>query len=848
MKKVQSWSQQIVVLLCLFGACLAEAGIPPGTVVAWGSNGSGQTNVPSGLTNAVAIAGGGYHSLALQSNGTVVAWGYNGDNQTLVPTGLSNVMAVAAGGRHSLALQSSGTVVAWGDNEFGQATVPSGLNNVVAVAGGYYHSLALQNNGTVVGWGYNGDGETTIPTGLNNVVAIGAGYAHNLALQRNGTVVAWGANYSGQATVPLGLSNVMAIAAGGWHSLALLSNGTVVAWGDSSSGKTTVPSGLTNVATIAGGGYHSLALRRDGTVVAWGDNASRAATIPPRLSNVVAIAAGGQHSLAITPGPAILSAPPPSISLVAGARTNLSVTVWSGSPFNYQWSFNGQPITGATGASLVISNFSLAQAGLYSIAVSNQYVHATALTVLRLTNSPVVLVDGVDAGGGTVDRVDSSRVAMSGPFGPNAGIYYTLDGSKPDFTALPYSGAFTLSNSTTIRAIAYNLAYTDSVEAAPIYLRIWPVYPLTNSITGGGSVSVSPVPYTVGNLYVSNTVVTLTATPSNGWWFVGWTGDSTATNNLTTILMDRPRAVQAIFEIWTTYPLSASTLGGGSVSVSPAPYAAENLYTSNTLVTVTATPSNGWSFVRWAGDSTTTTNVTTVLMDQPRAVQALFGTSLTVFTNGNGQVLVDPPTGPYLLGSTVQLTALPPQGSHFFGWSGAASGFVNPLLFTINNPSEITALFGVLRPNQVLLTVLANTNGTVTVDPLKSVYTIGETVTLTAVPAAGYVLAGWGGDASGNVNPLVLSLDTNKFITASFAVQPAFQLVFQTVVQTADTLTFTWSAVTGRTYQVQYTTNLSQPDWSDLDSATLATNSTMTASDAIAPDSSQRWYRIAQLP
>jgi hypothetical protein len=235
-------------------------------------------------------------------------------------------------------------------------------------------------------------------------------------------------------------------------------------------------------------------------------------------------------------------------------------------------------------------------------------------------------------------------------------------------------------------------------------------------------------------------------------------------------------------------------------------------------------------------------------MDQPRAVQALFGTSLTVFTNGNGQVLLDPPTGPYLLGSTVQLTALPPQGSYFFGWSGATSGFVNPLLLTINNPSEITALFGVLRPNQVLLTVLANTNGTVTVDPLKSVYTIGETVTLTAVPAAGYVLAGWGGDASGNVNPLVLSLDTNKFITASFAVQPAFQLVFQTVVQTAGTLTFTWSAVPGRTYQVQYTTNLSQPDWSDLDSATLATNSTMTASDAIAPDSSQRWYRIAQLP
>jgi trimeric autotransporter adhesin len=844
MKKVQSWPQQLVVLVCLFGTCLAEAGIPPGTVVAWGSNGSGQTNVPSGQTNAVALAGGGYHSLALQSNGTVVAWGDNVHGEAAVPSGLSNVITVAAGQWHSLALQSSGTVVAWGNNEFGQTTVPSGLNNVAAISGGYYHSLALQKNGTVVGWGYNADGETTIPTGMSNVVAIGAGYAHNLVLQGNGTVVAWGANYYGGATVPPGLSNVRAIAAGGWHSLALQSNGTVVAWGNNDHGQTTVPLGLTNVAAIAGGGYHSLALQSNGMVVAWGDNSAGEAAVSPGLSNVVAIAAGGQHSLAITPGPAFLAAPPPSISLVAGASTNLSVTVWPGSPFNYQWSFNGQPITGATNASLVVSNFSLAKAGAYVIAVSNQYVQATALAVLRLTNSPVILVDGVDAGGGTVDRVDSSRVTMSSLFGPNAGIYYTLDGSKPDFTALPYSGAFTLSNSTTIRAVAYNLAYTDSTEAAPISIRIWPAYPLTNIITGGGSVSISPVPYGAGNLYVSNTLVTLTATPSNGWRFIGWTGDSTATTNLTTVLMDRPRTVQALFEMWTIYPLSASTPGGGSVSVSPAPYAPENLYTSNTLVTVTATPSNGWSFVRWAGDSTATTNVTTVLMDQPRAVQALFGTSLTLFTNGNGQVLLDPPTGPYLLGSTVQLTALPPPGSYFFGWSGAASGFVNPLLFTINNPSEITALFGVLRPNQVLLTVLANPNGTVTIDPLKNVYTIGETVTLTAVPATGYVLTGWGGDASGNVNPLVLSLDTTKHITASFAVQP----VFQTVVQTGGTLTFTWSAVAGRTYQVQYTTNLSQTDWSNLGSATLATNGTMAASDAVAPDSSQRWYRIALLP
>ena len=72
-------------------------------------------NVPAGLTNVVAIAGGGYHSLALKYDGTVVAWGDNSAGQTNVPAGLSNVVAVAAGGFHSLALKNDGSVVAWGD-------------------------------------------------------------------------------------------------------------------------------------------------------------------------------------------------------------------------------------------------------------------------------------------------------------------------------------------------------------------------------------------------------------------------------------------------------------------------------------------------------------------------------------------------------------------------------------------------------------------------------------------------------------------------------------------------------------------------------------------------------------
>ena len=73
-------------------------------MLAWGSNEFGQTNVPSGLENAVAIAAGRWHSLALTAEGRVVAWGDNRWGQRNVPSCLSNVVAIAAGRTLSLAL------------------------------------------------------------------------------------------------------------------------------------------------------------------------------------------------------------------------------------------------------------------------------------------------------------------------------------------------------------------------------------------------------------------------------------------------------------------------------------------------------------------------------------------------------------------------------------------------------------------------------------------------------------------------------------------------------------------------------------------------------------------------
>jgi hypothetical protein len=225
-----------------------------GTVSGWGKNTNGQA-APADLTNAVAIAMYS-QGLALKADGTVAAWGGQYLGETNVPPGLSNVVAIVAGrSAHSLALKCDGTVAAWGGNR-GETNIPAGLTNVVAVAGGIGFDLALKADGTVTAWGNYSPG---VPVGLTNAVAIAAGAWHALALLGNGMVVAWGDNTIGQAAVPTELTNAVAIAAGDFHSVALLANGTVAAWGRPGLGQTSVPTGLTNVIAISAGSLHVLA-------------------------------------------------------------------------------------------------------------------------------------------------------------------------------------------------------------------------------------------------------------------------------------------------------------------------------------------------------------------------------------------------------------------------------------------------------------------------------------------------------------------------------------------------------------------------------------------------------------
>jgi uncharacterized repeat protein (TIGR02543 family) len=154
-------------------------------------------------------------------------------------------------------------------------------------------------------------------------------------------------------------------------------------------------------------------------------------------------------------------------------------------------------------------------------------------------------------------------------------------------------------------------------------------------------------------------------------------------------------------------------------------------------------------------------------MNGERSVTATFEIDmypLAFGTVGNGTAAKSPDQAAYDYGTSVTLTATPAPGQSFVGWSGDASGNVNPLAITMNGPRSVTAVF------TWALDVATSGQGSVAKSPDQAGYAPGSTVTLTATPAAGWHFVAWSGDAGGATNPLPVTMNANQSITATFAI------------------------------------------------------------------------------
>ena len=236
-----------------------------GTVLAVGSNSSGQCNVTS-WTEIIQVTAG-LHTVGLKSDGTVAAVGNNDHGQCNV-TSWTEIVQVAAGRFHTVGLKPDGTVVAVGSNTFGQCDVTS-WTEIAQVAAGEYHTVALKPDGTVVAVGDNTDGQCDV-TSWADIVQVAAGYKHTVGLTTDGTVLAVGDNDDGQCDVT-SWTDIVQVTTGWAHTVGLKPDGTVVAVGDNTDGQCDVTS-WTDIVQVAPGYNHTVGLKFDGTVVAVGNN------------------------------------------------------------------------------------------------------------------------------------------------------------------------------------------------------------------------------------------------------------------------------------------------------------------------------------------------------------------------------------------------------------------------------------------------------------------------------------------------------------------------------------------------------------------------------------------------
>ncbi|TAL04463.1 MAG: DUF5011 domain-containing protein, partial [Verrucomicrobia bacterium] len=97
--------------------------------------------------------------------------------------------------------------------------------------------------------------------------------------------------------------------------------------------------------------------------------------------------------------PTITANPAGQIVECTSGNANFSVTATGSTPLNYQWLFNGAPISGETGSTLTINNATFANAGNYRVVVTNDYGAVTssvaALTIVD-TTAPVVTILGAN--------------------------------------------------------------------------------------------------------------------------------------------------------------------------------------------------------------------------------------------------------------------------------------------------------------------------------------------------------------------------------------------------------------------------------------------------------------------
>jgi len=126
---------------------------------------------------------------------------------------------------------------------------------------------------------------------------------------------------------------------------------------------------------------------------------------------------------------------------------------------------------------------------------------------------------------------------------------------------------------------------------------------------------------------------------------------------------------------------------------------------------------------------------------------------------------------------------------------------------TSPEPESSTPPTSTLEPVSFTLSIGVSPSEAGSVSPASGQYEEGTHVTLTAAPASGYTFDYWGGDTSGSLATITITIDSDKSITAYFSVVDTTPPIISGVEVSDITETsaiITWTTDGPATSQVEY--------------------------------------------
>jgi hypothetical protein len=288
---------------------------------------------------------------------------------------------------------------------------------------------------------------------------------------------------------------------------------------------------------------------------------------------------------------------------------------------------------------------------------------------------------------------------------------------------------------------------TDAITSGSILFSCANQYPaltLTSSIASAGTTSGDGI-YKIG----SN--VTVTATPNAGYQFIGWYHGTELMSTSASYSFTMPNCVNEYSLQAKFLPASYHSVVLTSEDEAKGTVSGQGMFNLGDSVTISASPSKGYSFSGWYDGSTLVSSENPYTFSMPynnviyvaKFVENSYDLSLA-FDSTKGSATG---AGTYAYKGSVSLSATPSEGYSFSGWYDGETlvSSANPYVFSMPyNSLSYEARFTVNQYTVALSSseVATTPEGTCEVFGAGT-YAFGSSVTVSATPAAGYGFLGW---------------------------------------------------------------------------------------------------------